>query len=113
MTELQNKFAGMVSRLIAFIQSAGYGVSLGEAWRSPETCEVYFKTGKGTKNSLHKDRLAIDLNIFKDGKFLTKTEDYKFAGQYFEELGGNWGGRFIERPDGNHFSLSIPGDSRK
>lgn len=30
-------------------------------------------------------------------------------GQYWESLGGSWGGRFKSRPDGNHFSLEHDG----
>ncbi|HBJ0947911.1 TPA: M15 family metallopeptidase, partial [Escherichia coli] len=30
-------------------------------------------------------------------------------GEYWESLGGSWGGRFKSRPDGNHFSLEHNG----
>jgi len=46
-------------------------------------------------------RLAIDLNLFKDGEYLTDTEDHRFLGEFWESLGGTWGGRW---DDGNHYS---------
>ncbi|MGO3686517.1 MAG: M15 family metallopeptidase, partial [Proteus vulgaris] len=42
-------------------------------------------------------------------KYLTATSDYKELGEYWESLGGSWGGRFKTRPDGNHFSLEHNG----
>ena len=51
--------------------------------------------------SFHYKRLAIDLNLFKDGIYLKKTDDHKELGEYWESLGGTWGGRFR---DGNHYS---------
>lgn len=82
-------------------------VTFGEAWRSPETAEVYKQKGKGISNSLHWERLAVDLNLFKDGKLLQETEDYRRAGELWEDMSCDefeccWGGRF---GDGNHFSI--------
>lgn len=92
----QSKFAHLIGLLICHIYDNGYEVTLGDAYR-PD--------GKGhMKNSKHYSRLAIDLNLFKDGKYLTKTEDWTVFGEYFELLGGKWGGRF-KNPDGNHFEL--------
>lgn len=105
--EKQQKFALLIARLIQTANNYGYEVTLGEAWRSPETAAAYAKQGKGIKNSLHCQRLAIDLNLFKYGKFLTGTEDYRWLGEQWELLSYNeieccWGGRF---GDGNHFSI--------
>ena len=50
----------------------------------------------------------MDFNLFKDGKYLTATEDYTQLGEYWESLGGCWGGRFSSA-DGNHFSLEHEG----
>ena len=51
-------------------------------------------------------RLAVDFNLFKDGKFLQSTDDHKELGEFWEALGGTWGGRF---DDGNHYSLKYRG----
>jgi len=58
------------------------------------------------KNSLHYIRLAIDLNLFKGGVYLTETMDHETLGLYWEGIGGSWGGRF---GDGNHYSLEYKG----
>ena len=60
----QAMFAQNVARLIEYIFKTGYYCTLGECWRSPEQAEIYVKQGKGIKNSLHCQRLAIDLNLF-------------------------------------------------
>ena len=60
----------------------------------------------GRENSLHKDKLALDLNLFKDGRYLASTEDHEPLGLFWESIGGSWGGRF---DDGNHYSLEHRG----
>ena len=109
--EKQSLFALLVSHLIQYAHANGYDVTFGEAWRSPEEAERLFQLGKGIRNSLHTIRLAIDLNLFKDGKYLHKSEDYAFLGLYWESLGDDkldtvWGGAF---DDGNHFSIEHGG----
>lgn len=106
MTERQNqsKFALMVAKLISKAYELGYEITLGEAWRPQWVAEEYAKTGKGSRNSFHIRRLAIDINLFKDGKWLDATEDHRQLGEWWESIGGTWGGRF-KRPDGNHYSF--------
>jgi len=87
----QRKFSLMVAKLIQYIYDSGYEVSLGDAWA---------KTGH-KENSKHYQRLAIDLNLFLEGKYLESTNNHKKFGEYWENvLGGTWGGRF---KDGNHY----------
>jgi hypothetical protein len=101
----QIKFAGLVSQLISKAFNLGYGVTLGDAYRDPR-CPY------GSEVSLHKVRLAIDLNLFhREGgkwKYLDKTEDHKILGIWWEQLDPEcaWGGRFS---DGNHYSLKHEG----
>lgn len=96
----QSKFVLMVAELITFAYDNGYELTFGDAYRSPDV-------KYGHKKSLHRKRLAIDLNLFRNGKYLTKTKDYILLGEYWETiLGGSWGGRF---KDGNHFSLAHGG----
>ena len=90
----QRKFTLMVSKLIQWAYDNGYELTLGDAWA---------KSGH-VAGSFHYKRLAIDLNLFKFGTYLTKTEDHKPLGEYWESIGGSWGGRF-KRKDGNHYSL--------
>jgi hypothetical protein len=48
----------------------------------------------------------VDFNLFRDGQWLSKSDDHKFLGEYWESIGGSWGGRF---GDGNHYSLAHEG----
>jgi len=104
----QMRFAGMVAALIVEAQRQGYGVTLGEAWRSPAEAARLSTVGKGITASLHCQRLAVDLLLFRDGVYLTNTADYEPLGAWWEGQGGAWGGRFT-RADGNHFSLAWGG----
>ena len=102
----QSRFAQMAARLIQQAQAMGYEVTLGEAMRSPQEAARLAGSGRGIARSLHCDRLAIDLNLFKDGQFLAATEDHRPLGEWWESIGGAWGGRFN---DGNHYSLAHEG----
>lgn len=104
----QSLFARLVARLIQQAEAMGYEVTLGEAWRTPEQAAWNAKQGKGTANSLHTIRLAIDLNLFRGGAYLSATEDHRALGEWWERQHPDcrWGGRF---KDGNHYSLSPDG----
>lgn len=96
----------MIADLIKFANSKGYELTFGEAYRPPELAALYAKQGRGIVKSLHTDRLAVDFNLFKDGNYLSSTEDHRELGEYWESIGGTWGGRF---KDGNHYSLEHNG----
>lgn len=109
--EKQSAFALLVARLILEAERHGYQVTLGEAWRSEQEAARLAKLGTGIARSLHCDRLAIDLNLFKDGVWLKTTEAHRALGQWWEAQGTVavptvWGGRFN---DGNHYSVSHNG----
>jgi hypothetical protein len=109
--ELQSIFAQLAANLIQQAEKFGYDVTLGEAWRSPETAKLYAEEGKGIANSLHIERLAIDLNLFKNGSYLTDTKDYELLGEWWEgqttdDYTCAWGGRFN---DMDHFSIEYGG----
>ncbi len=97
----QSEFAYYIARLILYAYKNGYEVTFGYATRCAD-CKV------GKSNSLHKSRLAVDLNLFKDNKYLNKTKDHKFLGEWWEEQHplASWGGRFN---DGNHYSFTAWG----
>lgn len=103
----QRRFVKMVAKLIDFAHANGYELTFGDAYRDPRLHgEMGVKKGYGHSKSNHKIRLAVDFNLFKDGKFLTTSEDHKPLGEYWESIGGTWGGRFN---DGNHYSLEHNG----
>jgi hypothetical protein len=112
LSDKQKIFGLNVAKLIEHIYSQGYSISFGEAFRTQEQADIYAKDGKGIKNSLHCERLAVDLNIFdKDGKFLNTVADYRPFGEYWSTLHpyNRWGGceAFIKcgRPDSDHFEM--------
>lgn len=104
----QSKFARMLAILIQEFTMRGYEITLGEAYRSPQEAERLAKLGKGISNSLHTSRLAIDINLFKNGRHLSSTEAHREIGEWWERQGGSWGGRF-SRQDGGHYSLEHNG----
>lgn len=93
----QSVFARMVAELIERAFDLGYEVTLGDAYRDPR-CPY------GSKSSRHRSRLAIDLNLFRDGKYLKKTNHHQELGEWWEQQGGIWGGRFN---DGNHYEWPL------
>lgn len=109
--EKQSIFVLQISRLVAFAYSQGFEFTFGEALRSPEEAIRLEHEGKGIANSLHIISLAIDFNLFKDGKYLKDTESYTSLGEWWEKQSTTfytccWGGRF---KDGNHFSIEYGG----
>ena len=95
----QRKFTRMVADLIIFAYDNGYELTFGDAYRDS-------RVTYGHPESLHRSRLAIDLNLFKDQVYLKTTDDHRELGEYWESIGGTWGGRFS---DGNHYSLAHNG----
>ena len=92
----QRLFSKKVALLILYAYEQGYEITFGDAWA---------KDGH-KRMSCHYIRLAIDLNLFKDGVYLRETSDHQFLGEFWEDMGGSWGGRFN---DGNHYSMEHDG----
>jgi hypothetical protein len=102
--EKQSLFARKVADLILKAEELGFEITLGDAYRDPRLHGAMGeKKGYGASNSFHKQRLAIDINLFKDGKFLDSTEAHKELGAWWVSQGGTWGGNFKNK-DGNHYS---------
>ena len=94
----QSKFVEMLARLIDFAVGHGYELTLGESFDDDNIGHM--------KNSLHYIRLAQDFNLFINGVFQDTTEAHRPLGEYWESIGGSWGGRW---GDGNHYSLGHEG----
>ena len=111
MSALQEEFARALPKLIEKALELGYTVTLGEAWRTPQQAQWNADHGLGIAHSLHIERLAIDLNFFKDGAYIKDGSKLADIGAWWKTLGPNykWGGDFIHLPDANHFSLSPDG----
>ena len=94
--EQQKKFTLMIASLIIWAYREGYEITVGDFWAHDR-----HKDG-----SFHYKRLAADLNLFKEGEYLTETEDHLPLGLEWERMGGTWGGRFRDKNgnfDGNHY----------
>lgn len=109
LSEKQQLFTVMISSLIVWAGENNYALTFGEAYRTPEQARINAGKGTGISNSLHTQRLAVDFNLFINGEYKTRTEDYRPLGEFWESIGGSWGGRFKSNPDGNHFSLEHNG----
>ena len=106
----QSRFARSVPLLLQFMTAKGYEYTLGEAWRTQAQANANAASGAGISNSLHIDRLAIDINLFKDGVYLADSESHRPFGEFWKSLGDDhaWGGDF-SKPDGNHYSITHGG----
>lgn len=102
LSEKQAEFSHKLGVFLVWIYShPGWGVTLGEANRPIEMQRIYIEQGKSwTFGSKHLKRLAIDLNLFIDGKYTKRFKDYQPLGRMWEMLGGRWGGSF---GDAGHF----------
>lgn len=107
--EKQRLFARLLPGLLNQAHAMGYEVTIGDAFRAPAVFgRLGESKGYGCPRSAHKNRMAIDLNLFKDGKYLTETADHQPLGEWWESLHPlcRWGGRFN---DGNHYSVEHEG----
>ncbi|HZX36531.1 MAG TPA: M15 family metallopeptidase [Thermodesulfobacteriota bacterium] len=117
--EKQTAFAAMLGKLLCKAPELGTPVLILEMHRSLETQKAYVARGASkTLNSKHLEGLAVDLvfleDLKDDGKINYSPEKYKSLGEYWENLGGRWGGRFgdnlatekIEGWDSGHFEYA-------
>jgi len=94
-------------KLIQFATEQGFTLTAGELYRTPEQQEIYVKTNRSsTMNSMHLLRLAVDFNIFKDGKLVGNKATLAPLGAYWESLNplNSWGGNGKKLVDTPHFS---------
>ena len=92
----QQRLPCMIAKLIMWGEDKGYKFTFGDCARMDRKGHM--------ENSLHYSRLAVDLNVFRDGVYLKRTEELKALGEYWESIGG------ARVPnDGNHFSLAWEG----
>lgn len=97
----QELFMRLLPRLIDEAHRQGFSIRGGDLFRDPR-CPY------GSSRSCHQLKLAIDLNLFRAGVYLTRTEDHRELGEWWERQHPlcRWGGRF---QDGNHYSLEHEG----
>jgi hypothetical protein len=113
LSEKQQIFTRCVSELINFATAQGFGLTFGDAARDRRLHgDMGVKKGYGAANSCHKVRLAVDFNLFIDGKYISdgSCEEYKLLGEAWERTSkmARWGGNFSSI-DSNHFSFEHNG----
>lgn len=101
----QELFAELMAEHMMWLLQEGYAIRCGD----------FFASTGHREESNHYLKLAADLNLFKDGEYLTRTMDHAKSGLRWEERhelcrwGGNWDKD--DHPgepgedDGNHYSL--------
>lgn len=110
LSQEQAAFLLDVCRLIQCATDAGFMVTGGELYRTPEQQAIYVKTGRSkTLNSNHLKRCAIDLNFFKDGQIIWDKQTLAPLGKFWESLNpkNRWGGNFKSLVDCPHFERNV------
>lgn len=100
-------FLKNVAKLIEFGNLLpGYELTGGEMWRSPEQQAFYYAKGlTKTKYSKHQDRLAIDLNVFVNGIYMSDKETFKPLAEYWKKLHPDNVSGYQWNWDYNHFQM--------
>jgi len=97
----QQEFTLAISKLVIYAYEQGYGLTYGDAYRSP-------KVKYGHKNSTHRSRLAVDFNIFIGNNYL-QGEDADIAHGVLHDYWITLGGTKRIKGDLNHYSFEHKG----
>lgn len=98
LSERQCDFTEAVARLILKAIELGYSIKVSEWNRTVATEIEYIAKGlsklKDPNSCRHVQLLAVDIVLFNGGKAILEGEAFRPLGEYWESLGGRWGGRF-------------------
>ena len=99
LSEKQQDFSVAIAKLILFASKNGIGVTMGDAYAGG-------KYGHRTRSN-HYIRLAVDLNIFVGGEYVSSGEHlvWELLHEYWRHLGGS----DTIQGDENHFSFKHNG----
>jgi hypothetical protein len=108
--EQQSMFVWLVAKLVQYAYDEGYEFTYGQTLRTQNEAAHNAVSGAGIAHSLHCIGLAVDFNLFVDGKWTTDSTAHKPLGDYWKTLHPlcRWGGDF-KKPDGNHYSMEWQG----
>lgn len=105
----QSRFARLVPRLIDKAFELGYEVTLGDAYRDSRVHGIFGQRKSYSRaRSVHKLRLAIDLNLFKNDQYIIDSTGHRELGEWWvkQDPDARWGGEF---GDYNHYSFEFEG----
>lgn len=123
LSEKQQIFTRNVGCLIEFAYNNGYRLTFGESFRTQDQILLNFfgfsvikggplglklvkrKPSSKTLESLHGIRLAVDFNLFIDGKYITSRAPYKPLAEYWKSLHPNNRSGYDWGWDANHFEM--------
>lgn len=96
-------FTRLLCAHVLWLWEQGYEVALGEGL---DRLTAKDPTSDHMHSSLHDIGLAQDLDLYKQGVWLSRTPDHTLSGSKWETRHPlcRWGGRF-RHADGNHYSL--------
>lgn len=88
-------FSADVAKLIQFYINLGFEVAIDDV-KAVRQCGVHMK------GSQHEKGLAVDLLLYTNGKYLTRSSDHQQGGEFWQSLSSHnrWGGNYN---DGNHY----------
>lgn len=100
-----------VRRFLRDIEALGYEVKIRDSTRTFEEQQYYKKINPKNAtpgHSTHEKGIAIDFDIYKNGKVLSKKTNKNIwissgVPQLAKEYGISWGGNFKNYADNNHF----------
>ncbi len=109
--EKQQIFTRNQGLLIVWAIANGFALTGGQWLRSAAQAADYAAAGTGIITSLHIVGLAMDWNLFINGIYRKDAEAHEPLGAYWKSLHplNRWGGDFLSRPDGNHYSMEHEG----
>ena len=108
LVEHQAAFSQDVAKLLQHAAGLGLAITLGEAWRTVEQEQWDVAHGLSqTMQSNHLRRLAIDINVFRDGQLVECPAE---LGAFWKGLCplNRWGGDFQTLRDYPHFERNAP-----
>ena len=96
LSERQAKFTTLLGYLIRFAEKQGIIIKIVELNRDLERQKKLVSEGKSaTLESLHLQNCAVDLLVLdRDFRPVDIGAVYRPLGEYWEKIGGRWGGRF-------------------
>lgn len=95
LSETQCRHTLNMARLILRADELGYAVKVCGWNRTVAEQQEFVSSGKSkTMMSPHLELRATDLVLFRGGKCMCEGEAFRPLGEFWESLGGKWGGRF-------------------